>query len=144
MSFAIDVNILLYASDASSRFHRRAAEFLRDVAAGSEVVCLAWSTAMAYVRIATHPSVFQAPLSPDDAADNLETLLRQPHVRLLTEEDGFWDVYREVTRGLTVRGNLVPDAHLASVLRQHGVRRLYTNDTDFRKFAHLDVRNPFR
>jgi predicted nucleic acid-binding protein len=42
-----------------------------------------------------------------------------------------------------VRGNLVPDAHLAALLRQHGVRRLYTNDADFRKFAFLDVRNPF-
>jgi hypothetical protein len=25
----------------------------------------------------------------------------------------------------------------------HGVRRLYTNDADFRKFRFLDVRSPF-
>ena len=43
-----------------------------------------------------------------------------------------------------MRGNLVPDAHLAALLRQHGIRTLYTNDSDFRRFSFLDVRNPFR
>jgi predicted nucleic acid-binding protein len=76
---------------------------------------------MAYLRIAAHPAVFRTPLSPREAAENLEALLRLPHARLLAEEEGFWDVYRDVTRGITVRGNLVPDAHLAAVLRQHGV-----------------------
>ncbi len=110
---------------------------------GSEIVYLAWITAMAYLRIATHPAIFENPLSPDEAVRNLEVLLRRPRVRLLAEEEGFWDVYREVTAGLVVRGNLVTDAHLAALLRQHGVRRLYTNDADFRKFRFLDVRNPF-
>jgi predicted nucleic acid-binding protein len=42
-----------------------------------------------------------------------------------------------------VRGNLVPDAHLAALLKQHGVRKLHTRDGDFRKFPFLDVRDPF-
>lgn len=32
-----------------------------------------------------------------------------------------------------VRGDLVPDAHLVAILRQHGVRTLCTRDRDFRK-----------
>jgi len=44
---------------------------------------------------------------------------------------------------MSVRGNLVPDAHAAAILFQHGVRTLYTNDRDFRKFESLDVRDPF-
>ena len=52
-------------------------------------------------------------------------------------------VYREVTGSFPVRGNLVPDAHLAALLKQHGVRTLYTRDGDFRKFSFLDVRDPF-
>ena len=43
----------------------------------------------------------------------------------------------------SVRGNLVPDAHLATVLFQHGVGTLYSNDRDFRKFESLDLRDPF-
>lgn len=53
------------------------------------------------------------------------------------------DVYREVTANFPVRGNLVPDAHLAALLRQHGVRRLYTTDADCLKFPFLDVQDPF-
>lgn len=98
---------------------------------------------MAYLRISTHPGIFANPLAPERAAANVDALIGLPHVRLLSEEDGFWEVYREVTRGLAVRGKLVADAHLAAVLRQHGVSRLYTNDTDFLKFRFLDVRSPF-
>lgn len=42
-----------------------------------------------------------------------------------------------------VRGNLVPDAHLAALLREHGVRTLYTHHRDFRRFDFRDVRDPF-
>ncbi len=48
-----------------------------------------------------------------------------------------------MTRSTPVRGNLVPDAHLAALLRQHGVSTLYTLDRDSYKFAFLDVRDPF-
>ncbi len=64
-------------------------------------------------------------------------------MRLLAEETGFLEVYREVTGGFPVRGNLVPDAHLAALLKQHGVRTLHTRDADFRKFPFLEVRDPF-
>jgi hypothetical protein len=143
MSYAVDVNVLLYASDASSPRSAAARAFLERAAQGGEVLCLAWTTAMAYLRIATHHGIFARPLAPEDAMANLEALLERPHVRVLAEEDGFWRVYREVARLLPVRGNLVPDAHLAALLKQHGVRRLYTSDADFRKFTFLDVRSPF-
>jgi predicted nucleic acid-binding protein len=39
--------------------------------------------------------------------------------------------------------NSCPDGHVAAILFQHGVRTLYTNDRNFRKFESLDVKNPF-
>ncbi len=92
--------------------------------------------------MATHPSIFARPLSHDEAAGNVEALLALPHLRALGEEENFWDAYRAVAREVPTRGNLVPDAHLATVLRQHGVRTLYTHDRDFLKFGFLDVRDP--
>jgi hypothetical protein len=143
MSFAVDVNVLLYASDTASPHATRAAAFLAERTSGREVFCLAWPTVWAYLRVVTHPGILSNPLPPERAMDNVEALTRLPHVRLLAEEEGFWEVYREVAREVPVRGNLVPDAHLAALLRQHGIRTLYTNDSDFRKFSFLDVRNPF-
>ena len=143
MSFSCDVNVLLYASDSSSPVHEAARRFLTQVAAGDDLVCLGWPTVMSYLRIATHPGIFSSPLTPTEALRNVDALVALPHVRLLAEENGFLEVYREVTGGFPVRGNLVPDAHLAALLKQHGVRTLYTRDGDFRKFPFLDVRDPF-
>jgi toxin-antitoxin system PIN domain toxin len=143
VSFAIDVNILIYASDDASPFARPAAEFLAECTNGRDIVYLGWPTLTSYLRISTHPAIFANPLSPDEAAANVDALLRLPHVRVLAEEEGFRDLFRDVTRGKAVRGNLVPDAHLATLLRQHGVRTLYTRDADFRRFDFLDVRDPF-
>ena len=144
MSYAFDANVLLYASDDASPLHRRAVEFLDRCASRAEIFYVAWPTVMAYLRIATHPAVFQSPLSPQEATRNVESLLNLPHARFLGEEEGFWDAYRRATEGVPVRGNLVPDAHVAALLLQHGVRTFYTRDADFRRFAFLDVRDPFR
>lgn len=143
MSFSCDVNVLLYASDSSSPIYGVARDFLKEAASGRDLFCLGWPTVMSYLRIATHPSIFSAPLSPAEALANVESLAALPHVRLLSEEPGFLEAYREVADTLPLRGNLVPDAHLAVLLRQHGVGTLYTRDGDFRKFDFLDVRNPF-
>ena len=143
MSYSVDVNVLLYASDESSPRHVAAARFLHSRAADPELFCLTWPTLMGYVRIATHLRVFARPLSSVEAVANVEALLSLPRVRVLAEAEGFLEVYREVTAGLAVRGNLVPDAHLAAVLRQHGVQRLFTVDADFKRFPFLDVRDPF-
>jgi toxin-antitoxin system PIN domain toxin len=143
LSFSCDVNVLLYASDAASPVHEKAAGFLERASADGDLFCLGWPTVMSYLRIATHPGIFRMPLTPAQALGNVDALIALPRVRLLAEERGFLEVYRAVTEGVTVRGNLVPDAHLAALLRQHGVRTLYTRDTDFRKFPFLDVRDPF-
>ena len=94
-------------------------------------------------RAADDPAVFGNPLTPDEAEANVESLLALPHARLLGEKEGFWAAYRDVTRGLAVRGNDVPDAWLAALLRQHDVVTLYTNDRGFRKYGFLKVRSPF-
>lgn len=122
--------------------HERASAFLRQCVGGREVFCLAWMSLMSYVRMATHPAIFDRPLAHEDAARNVEALLAVPHCRVLGEEEGFWERYREVTQSVPTRGNLVPDAHLAALLSQHGVVTLYTHDRDFRKFEFLDVRDP--
>ncbi len=142
MSFGIDVNILLYASDQSSPQHGRAAGFLQSCAADGQVFCLAWLTLMSYLRMSTHPRIFAQPLSHADAARNVEALMALPHCRVIGEQDGFWNTYRDITGDVPTRGNLVPDAHLAAVLRQSGIATLYTHDRDFRKFAFLEVRDP--
>lgn len=143
MSYSLDVNLLLYATDQASPRHAAAQQFLQERAADPDLCCLTWLTLMSYVRSATHPRISPAPLTPDEALANVESLLRLPRVMLIAETEAFLGAYRAATRGLTVRGALVPDAYLAAILRISGVRTLYTADADFRRFSFLEVRDPF-
>jgi toxin-antitoxin system PIN domain toxin len=143
VSTAIDANILLYASDENSTFHERSRSLLEELAVGPALLYLFWPVVMAYLRIATHPRIFDNPLPPDAARLNIESLLERPHVRTPGEDDGFWRTFGLVTSDVPARGNLVPDAHLVALMHQHGVHTIWSHDRDLRKFREIRVRDPF-
>ncbi|MGH2731353.1 MAG: TA system VapC family ribonuclease toxin [Actinomycetota bacterium] len=143
MSFAVDANLLLYASDSSSPRRDRATELLHRLAEGPELVYLFWPVVVAYLRLGTHSSVFEQPLSTEAARENITALLRLPHVRSPGELEGFWPVLERACAEGVVRGNLVSDAHLVALMRQHGVSTIWTSDRDFRRFEGIVARDPF-
>lgn len=143
MSETFDVNVLVYATHRASPFHEKAKALVERFLAGPGLVYLLWPVALSYLRIVTHPSLLEAPLVPNVAADNIEQFISQPHVRHVGEADGFWAAYRRVTDPVKPRGNLVPDAHLVALMRQHGISTIWTHDRDFRKFDGITVRDPF-
>lgn len=142
MSATVDANVLIYASNTADPLHEPALELVRRLADGPELVYLFWPTLMAYLRIVTHPAILPRPLGPRDAMRNVEALLDRPHVRAPGEADAFWPIFRAAA-GDRPRGNDVPDAHLAALMRQHGVRLIYSRDRDFRRFDGIDARDPF-
>ena len=143
MSATIDVNVLLYASDETSSFHPKARDLLDRLARGPDLLYLFWPVVMGYLRMATHSAIFARPLSVEIATGNVGQLLGLPHARAVGEGDDFWQMYRAVTSGAVVRGNLVSDAHLVALMRENGVGTLWTHDRDFRKFEGLRVQDPF-
>jgi predicted nucleic acid-binding protein len=90
MSYALDLNILLYATTGNP-LQERAIAFLQGCAARSEPLCLSWATIMGYLRLTTGKVLLNVPLSPAAALENIEALLRLPHARVLAERDGFLD-----------------------------------------------------
>ncbi len=143
MSVTVDANVLLFASDAGSPRQPRALDVLRRHVEGRELLYLFWPVALAYLRIATHPSVFDHPLSPADATGNLRGLIERPNVRTPAEDERFWTTLEETILATTARGNLVPDAHVVALMRAHGVRTIVSHDRDFRKFPGIEVVDPF-
>ncbi len=144
MSVTIDTNVLVYASDTGSSRHRKASGLVSGLATGTDLVTLFWPTLMGYLRIVTNPRMLDRPLAPADAMDNIDQLLARPQVRSPGESsDRFWSSYREVATSVAPRGNLVPDAHLVALMREHGVREIWTHDRDFRLFDGVVVRDPF-
>ena len=142
MSYSIDANLLIYAVNRDSSEHAKAVSFMESRPDDDDLLCLTWPALMAFQRIATHPGVFDNPLKPDDAWKNIMGLLALPRARVIGEQDNFAEDYSKLSREHHIRGNLVPDAHIATILKQNGVKRIYTADTDFRKFDFLKVVNP--
>jgi uncharacterized protein len=55
------------------------------------------------------------------------------------------DVAGEVFTELPhLAGNLLHDTHTAVLMREHGIRRICTRDTDFNQFPFLEVIDPMR
>jgi len=143
VSYTLDVNVLLYASDTQSPYYEGARAVVERTASGPEIVYLFWPTVISYLRLVTHPSIVPRPLPAAAAADNIEQLLGQPHVQSPGEQDGFWRQYREVAADALPTGNLVSDAHIVALMWENGVRTIWTHDRDFRRFRGIDVRDPF-
>jgi toxin-antitoxin system PIN domain toxin len=142
VSFTFDANVLLYASDETSARHESARALLAEIPDAGELVYVFWPTVMAYLRISTHPSVFERPLTPADARGNIERLLSLPNVQTAGEQDRFWPAFAALAAEADVRGNLVPDAHLVALMLENGVRTIWTHDRDLRRFKGIEVRVP--
>lgn len=143
MSFTFDANVLLYASDETSAYNPRARAFLDWVAENDELAYLFWPTVMAYLRIATHPAIFETPLPLAEAIANVERLLALTNIQTAGEHDRFWPCYRSVAGEADARGNLVPDAHLVALMLENGVRTIWTHDRDYRRFRGIEPLDPF-
>jgi hypothetical protein len=136
---AVDTNVLVYAHRSESSRHDRARLWLRHLAEGATpwgipVFCLG-----EFVRIATHRRVFDPPSTVAQALEAIDSLLESPSVRLLAPSAAHWSLLRAAIVAGVTAGNLVFDAQIAAVCREHGVERLLTEDRDFSRFTFLTV-----
>lgn len=140
---AVDTNVLVYAEIISSPFHRRAREVLSELAEGTQPWAIPWPCVYEFLRIVTHPRVYQPPVPIALARADLSALLGSPSLVLLAETDRHAEVLDQVLAESGASGNLVHDAHIAALCREHGVAEILTADADFHRFAGLKAVNPF-
>jgi hypothetical protein len=140
---AVDTNVLVYARREETPHHVAARRILGELAEGEEPWALPWPCVYEYLRVVTHPRVFQPPTDLDAAVEDLVSLLGSPSLTLLGEGPGHVVNLRQAVMGGRAAGNLVHDAHIAALLREHGVEEIWTADRDFARFPGLRVHDPF-
>ncbi len=143
MKYSIDVNIFLYATNTLSPLHTKALDFIKKQIQEQEQCYLLWDTLYSFLRIATHPSIFEPPLTPEHAIHNMTHICEALKVEFISPDETSWEYYLKLTQLFPIKGNLVPDAVLASTLTTRGITRLYTHDRDFWKFPNLKPVDPF-
>lgn len=137
----VDLNVLIYAVNSSSRHHRAARRWLESAIASHEPTGLAWTVLLGFLRLTTRTGILPNPLSVEEASDVISDWLAQPGVRVVNETDEHWLHLRRLLASSGTGGNLTTDAHLAALAISHGAT-LVSFDHDFARFSGVDWRNP--
>jgi uncharacterized protein len=137
----VDANLLLYAYHSRSAQHEASREWLEATLSGGEFVRFAWVTLWAFLRISTHPRVFERPLAIADAQAAIASWLAQPVAGIVEPGERHWEILGKLMREGQAAGPLVMDAALAALAIEHGAK-LCTTDRDFSRFPGLNWTNP--
>lgn len=139
----IDVNVLVRAhkegTDQHAAYHRWLLEVLHDDAAfGMSDLVL-----NSFVRVVTHPKIFDMPSTLNDAFTFADTIRNRPNCVRIEPGPRHWGIFEQLCREADARGNLVTDAWLAALAIESGSEWI-TTDRDFARFDRLRWRHPLR
>ncbi len=136
-----DVNLLLYAYDSASPFHRTAARWWSECLSGTETIGLAAAVAFGFVRIGTSSRAFADPFTIEEACAHVDSWMQQPVVQVLETDRADIAQALELLRTTGAGGNLTSDAGLAALAaRYDGV--VHSADSDFARFGAVKWHNP--
>ena len=136
--YVVDANVLLYAVNSQADHHKEAAAWLRKALPGDRPVGFAWVALLAFLRISTHRSLLDRPISAEQALDVVDSWLASPAAVVLSPTGRHLGILRGLLQQAGSGGNLVSDAHLAAVATEHGAT-VVTFDRDFARFPGLLV-----
>lgn len=137
-----DVNVLVYAFKEAAPRHGEFKVWLDDLVNGDEAFGISDLVCSGFLRIVTHPSIFQPPSSIVNSIAFLEEVRAAPNCVIVSAGLRHWSVFTELCRATGARGNLVPDAYLAALAIESGSDWI-TTDGDFARFPGLRWRRPF-
>lgn len=143
MSSVVDTNVLLYAADRDADEHEPCRALLERLRAGPAPWFTTWNILYELLRVSTHARVLRRPFAPREAWAFVDALLQSRSLTVLEHTGRHAEILSELVRTVPLlRGNLFFDAHTAVLMREHGIRRIYTRDSDFHRFDFLEVVDP--
>ncbi len=145
MSGVIDTNVLLYGANADAAEHGAARAFLTGAGNMRESWYVTDGILYEFLRVSTHAKVFPRPLGWREALSFLQPFVAADNIHILRVGESHWSLLGDLLAELThPSGNLFFDVRTVVLMREHGIRRVYTTDTDFLQFAGIEVVNPLR
>ena len=137
-----DVNVIVYAYKREEEHHARYADWLNDVAAGSEPLVLVDLVLTGFLRIVTNPRIYADPTPLGEGLAFVAALRNARPSRSVRGTTAAWEQFAAFAQAdRMLRGNLVPDAWLAAIAVSIGAR-VATADSGFSRFDGLDWFDP--
>jgi len=139
----VDTNVLVYAADADSPFHSPCLVWLQRQRVRPDAWFTTWPILYEFLRVTTHSRVMRRPWSAARAWEFVTALLASPGLSVLAATLRHAELVGDMIVEMPhLAGNLIHDAHTAILMREHGIRRICTRDTDFHQFRFLEVVDP--
>ena len=136
-----DANLILYAYDSESPFHRESARWWSALLSDIEPIGLCPVVVFAFLRLSTHGKVFENPLTVREAGQHITSWLARPNVRLLVAGPSHVEAVCRLLTKAGTGGNLVTDAQIAALALEYGAT-VHSADTDFARLAGVRWENP--
>ncbi len=137
---AVDTNVLIYAHRLETDLNAAARAELVRLAEGTEPWALPVFCLIEFMRVVTHRRVFNPPSTIAQAMDFINGIVAAPTCHVALPGADFLRHLETTARRADARGNLMFDAQIAALCREHGIAAILTNDRDFERFDRLDVR----
>jgi toxin-antitoxin system PIN domain toxin len=131
--------VLVYAHREELAQHEVARERLVGLAEGDALWAIPVFCLGEFLRVVTHPRLFDPPYPVEEAVEALGRVLESPSLRVLYPGERYWPLLAEAVREARAAGNLVFDAQIVALCREAGVSALLTEDRDFARFGGLVV-----
>lgn len=136
-----DVNVLVYAHREDAPNHPAYRAWLESVINGDQAYGMADLVLSGFLRVVTHPWVFDRPSGLEQALAFVAEIREQPNCVQVRPGPRHWAIFEQLCRTANVKGNLVPDAYLAALAIESGSEWVST-DRDFSRFPQLSWRHP--
>ena len=135
MTAVVDANVLLYAADRDSPFHKRSQRWLQTQLSRSGTVGFSWVALLGFASIDTNSSIMCSAATPDEAFDFIDDWLAQPGSEIPHPTPSHSSVIRHLLKATGAAANLVNDAHLAALAlaREHNAS-VCPCDAEFERF----------
>ncbi len=141
--FVVDTNILIYAANQDSPSHPPCRAALENWIDGAQAWHLTWGICYEFMSAVTHRRTFDPPWSAQGAWSFLERVLASRSLRMLIPTDRHSQVLASVIADTPrLSGILLHDAETVALMREHGVRTIYTRDMDFHRFRGVEAIDP--
>lgn len=141
--YLIDVNVLVYAHREDSPDHDAYRRWLEDVINDDQAYGISEYVLAGFLRVVTHPSIFDPPSALEDALDFANQLRNGPNAISIVPGPRHWEIFTRLCREANAKGNLIPDSFFAALAIESGSEWVTTNQ-DYRRFGGLRWRHPLR
>ncbi len=136
-----DVNVLVYAHREDAPRHAAYRQWLEELVNGDQAYGMSDLVLSGFLRVVTHPRVFNPPSQLAEALAFAQLLRGQPNAVPIAPGPRHWDIFASLCQVAGVKGNLVPDAYLAALAIESGSEWV-TTDRDYSRFPGLKWRHP--